>query len=172
MRGGVPVFKRATRNGISRKRAARTLDGGVAGTATGRLLLAHVDFPTQEGPGCEHYSCGIKFQPGSGTAAADAPVAGQQVVNTGLEYGQVWLLFHGLADKGTVQIAVALGPGGANSRALAGIERAQLDGGSVCSMGHRTAESVNLLHQVTFTYPPDCRITAHLPDGFDVMGDQ
>jgi hypothetical protein len=78
-----------------------------------------VDFSAQEGTGCKNYGSGIKFQPGGRPATTYTPVISQQIVNTGLEYCQVWLLFHGLANKRTVQIAVALGPGGANSRALA-----------------------------------------------------
>jgi hypothetical protein len=144
----------------------------IAGTATGRLLLAYVDFPAQECPGCEYHAGGFEFQPGSSTATAYAATVGQQIVNAGLKYCQARLLFHVFAYKRTVQIAVALGPGGANSRALACIERAQLDGGGICSPGHHTAEGVNLFHQVAFTDSANCRITAHLPNGLNVMRDQ
>ena len=111
---------------------------GVAGTATGRLLLTYVNFSAQESPGSEDNGGGVKFQAAGRMASNHTPAIDQQIINAGLEYCQIRLLFYCLANECTVQITIALGPSGANCRALARIERAQLDGGSICSPGHHT----------------------------------
>ena len=46
------------------------------------------------------------------------------------------------------------------------------DAGFVGGRGHRTAERIHLLHQVTFADAADRRVAAHLPQRLDVVAEQ
>ena len=69
-------------------------------------------------------------------------------------------------------MAIGLGPCGAHGGAFACIEHAELDASLVGGFGHRPAEGVHFLHQMAFAYAADGRVARHLPQRFDVVGQQ
>src|SRR2546430_2477849 len=60
----------------------------------------------------------------------------------------------------------------AHRRALAGIERAELDAGAVSRPGHGAAQRVDLAHQVSLADAADGRIATHLAQGLDALSQQ
>ncbi|KAG1245518.1 hypothetical protein G6F65_021188 [Rhizopus arrhizus] len=131
-----------------------------------------MDLAGQEGAGGQHHGLGVEAQPGLGDDPAHGVAFDDQVIDGGLEHGQVGLAFDDGADRHAVQVAVGLAAGGAHGRALGGVERAPLDAGPVGGMRHRAAQGVNLLDQVALADAADGRVAAHRPHRFDVVGQQ
>ncbi|KAG0923213.1 hypothetical protein G6F31_019602 [Rhizopus arrhizus] len=122
-----------------------------------------MDLAGQEGAGGQHHGLGVEAQPGLGDDPAHGVAFDDQVIDGGLEHGQVGLAFDDGADRHAVQVAVGLAAGGAHGRALGGVERAPLDAGPVGGMRHRAAQGVNLLDQVALADAADGRVAAHRP---------
>src|SRR5881398_2310586 len=81
-------------------------------------------------------------------------------------------LYKQAADGLLVELPVGLGAGRAHRRALAGIERAELDAGAVSRPGHGAAQRVDLAHQVSLADTADGRIATHLAQGLDALSQQ
>jgi hypothetical protein len=61
-----------------------------------------------------------------------------------------------------------LRPGRPDSRALAGIEPSELDGGGVNVFGHFATQGIYFLDQVTLGKAADCRVARHGADGVNI----
>ena len=87
-----PVFRRPTGSFISRKRAARVIDGRVARAARLVALQADVDQAGQEGAGGQDDRAPAKAQPDLGHDTGDPVALQQDVVDGLLEQGQIRLI--------------------------------------------------------------------------------
>src|SRR3989304_252156 len=105
MRGGVPVFRRSTWNGRSRRRAASVVAGGSPMRPAAYWVGPAWILPAR------------KVAAGSTTAPAHGVAFDDQVIDGRLEHGQVGLAFNDGADRHAVQVAVGLAAGGAHGRA-------------------------------------------------------
>ena len=176
-RTAVDARRGAGLQAVDRKRAlaqARGQGGGrrVAHAPGGVLGLADMDLAGQEGAGGQHHGRGMEAQPGLGDGATHRIAVDDQVIDRGLEHGEVGLRLDHLADRHAVQVAVGLAAGGTHGRALGGIERAPLDAGPVSGLGHRPAQGVDFLDQVALADATDGRVAAHRADGFHVVAEQ
>jgi hypothetical protein len=106
------------------------------------------------------------------TAAVDRAAGVLDVVDRGLEHGQVRLVLDRAPDEAAIQVAVGLAAGRADRRALAGIEPAPLDAGRVRRARHDPAQRINLPDQVALADATDRRVAAHGADGLDRVGEQ
>ncbi len=70
------------------------------------------------------------------------------------------------------KVAASLAAGGPHCRALAGVERAELDTGMIRCMRHEHAQGIDLADQMILAAAADGRVAAHLPQGFQVVGEQ
>ncbi len=70
-----------------------------------------------------------------------------------------------------VELAVGLGAGAADGRALAAVEHPELDAGAVDGPGHEPVEGVDLADQLALGEAADGRVAGHLADGVEVVGD-
>src|SRR4029450_7781029 len=52
------------------------------------------------------------------------------------------------------------------------IQRPELNAGFIGGEGHRTAEGVDFLYEMPFADPANGRVTGHLAQRFDAMGQQ
>ena len=148
------------------------LGGWVAGAAALMLVQANVDASGEKSAGGQHHRPRPEAQPHLRDHAAHPPLFDDEVVHRLLEQGQLGLALQRPAHKGPVQRAVGLGAGGPHRRALAGVERAELDAGMVRRVRHEPAHGIDLADQLALADAPDGRVAAHLPQGFQVVGEQ
>ena len=131
-----------------------------------------MDLAAQKRAGGQHH--GRCFEPQAGLC--DNPAHGilldHQVIDRGLEELQAFLVLQQLADGGLVQGSIRLRPSGANRRALARVQDAELDPGTVGRQRHCPAHGVDFPDQVALADPADGRVAAHLPEGLEVVGHQ
>ena len=171
-RAGVPVFRRPRER--PRRASARQAQRGILAHPTGRdLPVAEVDQAAEEGARRQHHG-----------AAGDLPAIGEddrrhragiiqrQVEDVALDHGEAV----GLADQalhgGAVELAVGLGAGAPDGRALAAVEHAELDAAAIGGKAHQPAESVDLPHQMPLADAADRRIAAHRADRIEAVGDE
>jgi len=114
----------------------------------------------------------MEAQPHLGNHPSHPLAIKNQVIHCLLENPQVGLAFEDCTNRRLVQHPVSLGAGSPYSRALAGIEYPELDPSAVCSLSHRATQCINFLHQVTFADTANGRVAGHLPQGFNIMGQQ
>ena len=107
-----------------------------------------------------------------GDHAGYAVVLHDEIVDGLLQHEQARLILDDAADRRAIQRPVGLGPGRPHRGALACVEHAEMDAGPVHGKRHGAAERVDLPHEVTLADAADRRVARHLPDGFDVVGDQ
>jgi hypothetical protein len=138
----------------------------------GSGFLATMDQTTEEGPGGQHHRTRSEAASVEQRDASDMAVMHLEVVDFALDDLEVGLrrdrCLHGFA----IELAVGLGAGSANGRALAAIEDAELDARLVGDPAHETIERIDLADEVTLAEPTDGRIAAHLTDGRALVGDQ
>jgi hypothetical protein len=89
-----------------------------------------------------------------------------------LKQRQIRGRFDPAANRLAVEHSIGLCPRCANGRAFAGVEGAKLNAGLIGRDGHRATEGIDFLDQVPFANPADRRVAGHLPEGFDVVGQQ
>ena len=77
-----------------------------------------------------------------------------------------------VTDGLPVESTVGLGSGRADGGALARVEDPELDAGTVDGPGHRSAERVDLAHEVPLADAAEGRVAAHLAEGLDALGQQ
>ena len=173
MRGGVPVFRRPTSKGSSRRRAARPTEAGIAGAAAGVV---------GRGPrGCGRAR---KVPTVSTTARAVkrrpdwvmTPVTrSPSTIRSSTPCWNSCRLGCASSSARTAcrySAPVGLGAGGADGRALAGVQGAEVDAGPVGGRGHDAAQRIDLPGEVALADAADGRVAAHLADGFEVLGEQ
>ena len=131
-----------------------------------------MDQAAQEGPCGQHHGRRVEAQAGCGHGARDPPAFDREVVHGGLEEPQVRLTLEAPTNGRTIKDAVGLRAGGSHCRALAGVERAELDARLVGGDCHRAAESVDFAHQVALADAADGRVAGHLAERFQGVGEQ
>ena len=144
----------------------------VACTACAVVVQADMDLAVQKSSRRQHHGFGAKRDADLRHRAHDPIALQQQIINRLLKQAQVGLVFQHAPDRGFVQNPVRLGAGGAHGRAFAGIENTELDAGLVSSQGHRATQGVHLFDQMALANPANRRVATHLPQGFDVVGQQ
>ncbi len=107
-----------------------------------------------------------------GDDAGNAAVFDPEVGDFGLEQRQVRLVLDDQADRFLIESAVGLRSRRTNGRALAGIERAELDAGTVDRARHRTAQRIDFTDEVPLADTADRRVAAHLSQGLDALRDE
>ena len=136
------------------------------------LVEPDVDASAEERPDGEHHRSGGELDPGDGDDASDPPAFEAQVGDLLLKEREVRLVFELLPDRLAVQHPVGLGTGGADRRALAGIEGAELDAGPIHCPGHTTPEGIDFTDQVSFADAAKGGIATHLAQRFDALCQQ
>ena len=144
----------------------------IAGPAARMTFQSDVDLAAEKRAHGEDDAAGPEFDAAPGEAAHRASAFDEQVGNLLLEQRQMGLALQHAAYGALVQLTIRLRAGGANRRALARIQGAELDAGFVGGERHGTAQRVDLLDQMALPDPADGRITAHLSERFHVVRQQ
>ena len=165
-------FEPAERKAEPFQRQRKTNGGRLADTARRRLLLADMDQAAQEGAGGQHRGAAGDFAAVGQADARHTALADHQIVDLGLDHGQVRGLGERPLHRLGVELAVGLCTRAAHRRPLAAIEHAELDAGLVRHPGHQAVERVDLAHQMAFAEPADRRIARHRADGGEPVRDQ
>ena len=177
MRAAVDARRRA---GLEPADAERQL-AQAFGQAVGRRIAgapalvvrqADVDLAAQERADRQHDGARVELDAGLRDDAAHPLAFDEQVGDFLLEQREVRLVLQHRADRLLVQHAVGLRARRAHRRALAGVERAELDAGAIRGPRHRAAERIDLLDQVALADAADGRVAAHLPERLDALRQQ
>ena len=148
-------------------------DGRRVARAAGAVVLQpHMNATVEKRTGRQHHRASPKAQANLRDSAHNAVAFHHQVVHRLLEQPQVGLVFQTVPYGRAVQHAVGLRARGTDSRALAAVENAELDAGLVGGGGHRATKSVDFLDQMALADAADRRVATHLPQRFDVVGQQ
>ena len=131
-----------------------------------------MDLAAQERAYREHDRTSGELEAHRGDDAGNAAVFDPEVGDFGLEQRQVRLVLDDRADRLLVERAIGLRARRTDGRALARIERAELDAGTVDRACHRTAERIDLADEVPLADAADRRVAAHLPQGLDALRDE
>ena len=166
----MPVLRRPTANGSSRRRAASAFEGASPMRPPSRTFEADVDAPAEEGADGQHDGARARSSsPSIVTTPAARPFAHDEVGDFGFAQREVRLRLEQRADRLAIERAVGLGAGRAHGRALARVQRAELDAGAVGGDRHRAAHGVDLAHEVALADAADRRVAAHLADGREAL---
>ncbi len=144
----------------------------IPGAAARIILEADMDLAGEEGARGQHDAARGKGQAHLRHRAGHAVAFDSQIFDRLLEDGKIRLGFQHAPDRGLVQGAVGLAARRAHGRTLGCVQRAPLDAGAIGRHGHRAAEGVDFLDQMTLADAADGRIAAHLAEGFDIVGQQ
>ena len=134
--------------------------------------LADMDQAAQEGAGGEHHGAGHEALAVGGDDAGDVIAIGDEVLDRGFDHFEVRRgadrRLHGLA----VKLAVGLGAGALDRRALALVEDAELDARLVGHAAHQTVQGVDLAHEMALAETADGGIAGHLADRGEAVGEE
>lgn len=96
----------------------------------------------------------------------------QKIGDLALKEPQIRLMLEQPPNGHAIKLPIGLTAGRAHRRAFAGIEPPPLDARLVGSDAHRSAQGIDLAHQVPLADPADRGIAAHLSQRFDRLGEQ
>ncbi len=136
------------------------------------ILHTDVDNATEEGTGGQDHGFGVEADAGLGHHAHHLVVFHNQVIGRLLEQGQIGLVFQHMANGGFVQNPVRLSTGGTHCRALTAVQDPELDACLIGGPGHGAAQGIDFLHQMALANATDGRVTGHLPQSLNVVGQQ
>ena len=153
---------------LARQRVRRRITGAAA------FVILHPDVnpPPEKGADGHHHAGGFDADPDAGHHTAHRVAVDEKVGDRLLEQREPARALQHAADVPPVERTVDLGTGRPHSGALAGVEGAEVDPAVVRACRHRPAERVDLLDEVSLADPPDGRVAAHLPEGFDALREQ
>ncbi|MDR9356858.1 hypothetical protein FEO99_05758 [Burkholderia multivorans] len=153
--------------------ARRQRHGGRVARATARIVVqTDVDLAVQECTGRQHDRARAEPDADLRDGADHAIALDHQVVDGLLEQPQIRLILEAATDRRLVQDAVRLGACRAYGRAFRRIQDPELDPRFVGGGRHRAAQRIDFLDQMALADAADRRIAAHLPERFDVVGQQ
>jgi hypothetical protein len=89
----------------------------------------------------------------------------QQILNHLLSQREVWLFLDNALYLGLIRLFIGLRSRAVHRFALAAIEHAKLDAGGINRPAHRTAERIDLSHNLAFADSANRRVAAHLANG-------
>ncbi len=141
---------------------------GVAGAAARGLDLAGVHQRLEEGAGGQDNGPRAIRGAAPATDARDPAPLDQERLDHLLAEGEVLLPFDGLLGQELVGFFVALRPGAVHRRALAPVQKTELDGGRVGEYPHGATQRVDLTNDLPLGHAPDRRVAAHLPGAIAV----
>ena len=143
----------------------------VAHAPAGLVLLADVEQAAHEGAGGNDDRFGPVDHAEGGAHAGDGVVFDEDLGGVALVEVEVGLVLDEPLHAELVGLLVALGTGGLDAGALAGVQKAELDTGSVGVPAHDPAEGVDLPHDVPFGQTADGGVAGHLRDGVEILGE-
>ena len=149
-----------------------SVGGCITGPSAGVVDEADVHAPGEERAHGQHHRRGFEPDARDREHTVHPAALHDEVGHLLLEEREVRLILEQGADGLLVELPVGLGAGRAHRRALAGIERAELDAGAVSRPGHGAAQRVDLAHQVSLADAADGRIATHLAQGLDALSQQ
>ena len=131
-----------------------------------RLVVLESDMnqPRQECAGGEHHRIRAENEPDLGHDPHHPIPFQQQVIDGLLEQRQIRLVFEARPDRLLVENAVCLCAGCADRGPLAGVEDPELDACLIRRDGHRPAQRVHLLDQVSLANAANGRVAGRSPN--------
>ncbi|MNM68087.1 hypothetical protein D3C81_796370 [compost metagenome] len=174
---GIDAWRRASLEPIDAQRQlTQTLRQGDRGRIPGAaaLVVFHpdVDQTVQEGADCQHHRLAADADPALGDHAGDTIPVHDEIVTGLLEDLQIRVILQGLAHHGLVEQAIRLGTCGSHRGPFGGVEGTELDPAKIDGLRHDPAQGIHFLDQVSLADPADRRITGHVSQRIDVVGQQ
>ena len=139
----------------------------IARAPAGLVLQADVDAPAEKRARGQDDAIGLEPQAHLRIDAANPVILDVEVHYRLLEDGEIGLRFHEVAHRVPVKHAIGLCPRRPHRRPFAPVQRAEVDARPVGGERHRTAQGVDLAHQVRLADAADSGVAGHLADGLD-----
>ena len=146
--------------------------GRIAEAAGRRALFAEMDDPAQERAGGEDDRPAGDHAPVGEVDSGDGAGSRGDPRRFAFDHGQVRRFGDESLHGAPVELAVGLGARALDGGALAAVEDAELNAGSVGGARHHAVERVDLAHQMALAQAPDRRIARHFADGRETVGDE
>ncbi len=128
-----------------------------------------MDQSAQERAGCQHGGAACDFAAIGEADAPHRPVHDQQIVDFGLQHGEIRRLANRALHRLRVKLAVGLRARTAHRRTLAAVQDPELDAALVGRAAHQAVQRVDFADQMALPEPADRRIAGHRPDGGEPM---
>ncbi len=141
-------------------------------TARGYLALADMDQPIQECAGGQNHSPGRDHLPVRQDDAGRSAVAQNQIFGGRFHDGQVRYCSQRGLHRLTIKLAVGLGARAAHRRALAPVQKPELDSRRIRDPAHQPIQRINLAHQMALAQPANRRVAGHLANGRNLVCQQ
>ena len=170
-RGGAG-FQAAQFQAQSAQAAGKAQGRGVAQAAARQVGQADVDAPVQKCAGGQQHMPGREFQTLSRAHARDAARVRDDVRDRVLPEAQAGRGVECFFQDALISVAVHLGSRGANGRALAHVQGAELDARRVGPEAHHAAQGVDFAHHMALGQAADGRIAGKIAQAVQIAADQ
>ena len=134
------------------------------------LALAAMNEAFEKRPGGQHYGTSAQSLAIRSQNARRSPVREDQVLGSTFADFQICGGFQGKHHRLAIKLAIGLRARPAHRRALALVEHAKLDAGSIGNAAHKPISGVDLAHQMALTDPANGRIAGHLSQRGALVG--
>ena len=128
--------------------------------------------PIEESARSQYHGMAREADTGLRHHTCDTIALQHQIVYRLLKQPQIGLIFECGANGRLVQYTISLRTGGTHSRPLAAVENPKLDTRFIHSQCHGTTQRIQLFHQMAFANAANAGVAAHLPQSFDIVGQQ
>src|SRR5262249_1164641 len=145
--------------------------GRVSGTTALVVIESHVNTSAEERPDGQNDGWRLEGDSRYRNDAFHFTACDDQVSSFLLEKGEIRLVLENRADPPAMELAVSLRPGRTDSRTFARVQRAELNSRAIGGARHGTSERIDLANEVALPDSPYGGIAAHLPQGFDALGE-
>ncbi len=123
-----------------------------------------MDQPSKKRSRCKHNSTASQQASVSKFNMRDPTIGDADINHLTLDNLQRWLRFNRQLHRLTIKFAIRLRPRPTHRRALASIEKSELDAGVIGNPAHQSIQRINFTYKVPFAKAADRRITGHDPD--------
>ena len=120
-----------------------------------------MDQPPEEGPRGDHDRPAAMEDVGLVDDAADPPILDDETFDETLKKVKARLLLQDGLHRETIELLVALEPGGLDGRPFGGVQQPEVDGGFVGNPAHLTAQRIDLLDELALGQTADRGVAGH-----------
>ena len=144
----------------------------IARASAGMLLEADVHLAAKKCADSQHDRARAKLDTERCDGATHAPAFDDEIGNFLLKEREIRLILEHRANRLSIERPIGLCSRRAHRRALARIQRAELDARSIGSACHHAAEGIDFLDEMALANAADRRIAAHRAERLDVVRKQ
>ena len=131
-----------------------------------------MNLAVKESPSRQHHGAAAELEAYLSHGTDYTVTLNHQVINGLLKQPEIRLVLQNLANGCLIQNTVSLSTCGTYSGTFGAVQDTELNTALVSGQCHGTAQRINLFDQMTLANTADAGVAAHLPQGFDIVGQQ